>query len=162
MRILSSMILLILKINRIGHQNKLKYMNSIFHISLPCSDIEQTKQFYINILGAGLGRHKENWIDVNFFEHQITFIKSGSYKFTFKNYKLGDKVLPSFHIGVILPVSNWHEMFRKLEKSPVLYLGQTEYLKDSEGEHATFFVKDPNGYIVEFKRFTVEDSVFKS
>ena len=94
--------------------------------------------------------------------HSLRIANIHTDKFTFKNYKLGDKVLPSFHIGVILPVSNWHEMFRKLEKSPVLYLGQTEYLKDSEGEHASFFVKDPNGYIVEFKRFTVEDSVFKS
>jgi extradiol dioxygenase family protein len=136
-------------------------MKSRFHISLPCSDIEQTKNFYINVLGAELGRQKENWIDVNFFEHQITFIQSGNFKFTYKNYKLGDNILPSFHIGVILPVLIWQIMFRKLENSSVLHIDTTEYLIGSKGEHVSFFTKDPNGYIVEFKRFKDEASVFK-
>ena len=136
-------------------------MKSRFHLSLPCSNIQKTKFFYINKLGAELGRHKENWIDINFYEHQITFINSGEFKFSYKNYKLDDKILPSFHIGVILPHLEWNNLYKNLKQSTTLYLDKTDYLKNSKGEHASFFVKDPNGYIVECKRFKEKDSVLE-
>ena len=68
-----------------------------FHLALPCEDIGKTKDFYTNILGATLGRHTDNWIDINLYGNQITFTKAGTFNFDFKNYRLGDQILPSFH-----------------------------------------------------------------
>ena len=63
-------------------------MNSLFHLSLPCKGIESTKNFYVNILGANLGRNTNQWLDIDLYNHQITFTKSGDFNFVFKNYNL--------------------------------------------------------------------------
>ena len=51
-------------------------MNTPFHMSLPCLSVKETKNFYINNIGATYGRNTQNWIDINLFGHQITFIKA--------------------------------------------------------------------------------------
>jgi extradiol dioxygenase family protein len=135
-------------------------MTPTFHLSLPCLEIEKTKQFYFSLLGANSGRQKDNWVDINLYGNQITFIKSGYYNFSYKNYKLEGNVLPSFHFGVILSNLDWQKLYEKIKPVDTFYLDETKYLLNKEGEHNSFFVKDPNGYIVEFKSFLDEDSVF--
>lgn len=135
-------------------------MISTFHLSLPCLEIEKTKVFYINILGATSGRRRDNWLDINLFGSQITFIKSGNYDFSFKNYKLDGNILPSFHFGVILSNSDWKKLYQKLKSLTPFYLDETKYLLNKKGEHISFFVTDPNGFIVEFKSFKEDNSIF--
>lgn len=135
-------------------------MNAFFHLSLPCSGIESTKNFYVNILGANLGRNTNQWLDVDLFNHQITFTKSGDYNFGFKNYKFEGTILPSFHFGVILSKEMWTKLYEKLLVSKIIYIDKTSFLKDKNGEHISFFVKDPNGYIVEFKHFKDTETIF--
>ena len=128
--------------------------------SFTTMEIEKTKVFYINILGATLGRQRDNWIDINLFGNQITFIKSGSYDFLYKNYKLDGNILPSFHFGVILSNSDWKKLYHKLKTVTAFYLDETKYLINKKGEHNSFFVTDPNGFIVEFKMFKEGNSIF--
>ena len=49
-------------------------METSFHMSLPCLSVKETKSFYTNIIGASTGRMAQNWIDINLFGHQLTFI----------------------------------------------------------------------------------------
>ena len=135
-------------------------MNSLFHLSLPCLGIERTKKFYIDILGAKLGRNTNQWLDVNLYDHQITFTKSGAYNFDFKNYKFEGVILPSFHFGVILSKEIWNELYEKLSKLKILYIDKAPFLENKNGEHISFFVKDTNGYVVEFKQFKNIETVF--
>jgi hypothetical protein len=76
-------------------------------MSLPCLSVKDTKNFYINIIGASLGRSAQNWVDVNLFNHQLTFIKAAKFNFNNPNYVFEDKILPSFHFGVIVDIDNW-------------------------------------------------------
>ena len=39
---------------------------SPFHLALPIINIEESRQFYIDILGCNTGRSAERWLDVNF------------------------------------------------------------------------------------------------
>lgn len=135
-------------------------MTSTFHLSLPCLEIEKTKVFYINIIGATSGRERDNWIDINLYGNQITFIKSGKYDFSFKNYKLDNNILPSFHFGVILSYSDWQKLYQRLKLVTTFYLDETKYLSNKKGEHNSFFVRDPNGFMVEFKSFKEDNSIF--
>ena len=135
-------------------------MTSTFHLSLPCLEIEKTKVFYINILGATSGRQRDNWLDISLFGSQITFIKSGNYNFSFKNYKLDGNILPSFHFGVILSNLDWKKLYQKLKSLTPFYLDETKYFLNKKGEHISFFVTDPNGFIVEFKSFKEDNSIF--
>lgn len=54
-------------------------METLFHLSLPCTNAEETKRFYIETVGAVLGRHSNNWVDINLFGHQITFTQAAKF-----------------------------------------------------------------------------------
>lgn len=135
-------------------------MNKSFHISLPCLDIERTKDFYIDKIGAHLGRSNNNWLDINLFGNQITFTKSGRFDFHFQNYSFEGKILPSFHFGVILDITTWGTVYSKVNAQNIEVFDEITFLKGKKGEHISFFVKDPNGYMVEFKSFSDASEVF--
>lgn len=137
-------------------------MNAQFHLSLPCRDIESTREFYYNILGATLGRQTRKWIDINLFGNQLTFTEAGEFNFNYKNYKLGDKVLPSFHFGIIVSIEEWSNLYNKLFKSNYDVTTKVTYMHNKLGEHLSFFIKDPNGFMVEFKSFKNKEEVFAS
>ena len=43
-----------------------------FHLAFPVRSITKTIDWYIKILGCTIGRKSENWVDFNFFGHQIS------------------------------------------------------------------------------------------
>lgn len=135
-------------------------MTARFHLALPCREIEETKNFYVDIIGAGVGRHTEKWLDVNLFGNQLTFTESGDFRFDFKNYKLEDYVLPSFHFGVIVPVSIWGMLYTRLFQMDLEVTTEATFMQGKKGEHLSFFVQDPNGYMLEFKSFKDSEEVF--
>jgi len=136
-------------------------MENNFHISLPCRHVAATTRFYVEIIGGSVGRTAENWVDINLFGHQLTFNKSGKFKFEYPNYVFGSTVLPSFHFGVILPDNKWNKLYKELKKEDFLFIDATHFLSNKTGAHRSFFLRDPNGYIIEFKCFEKDTSVFK-
>lgn len=136
-------------------------MKILFHLALPCEDIEQTKDFYINTLGAALGRHTQNWIDINLFGHQITFTKVGDFNFNYKNYRLDEHILPAFHFGVIVDTDTWGKIYSKLFTQNIEVTTEATFLENKIGEHLSFFVTDPNGYKIEFKSFKNIREIFE-
>lgn len=137
-------------------------MSYPFHISLPCRHIEATRKFYTQILGAKVGRSTQNWIDIDLHGHQLTFTNSGKFHFDYPNYSFEKTVLPSFHFGVLLPASIWQPLYDRMKSEAFVYIDKTEFLKGKSGEHKSFFLRDPNGYIIEFKCFSDSDAVFDS
>ena len=137
-------------------------MNTLFHMSLPCLSVKETKNFYINNIGATYGRNTQNWIDINLFGHQITFIKAKKFNFNNPNYIFEGKILPSFHFGVIVDYDAWKKVYAKLQGYELDLVTESTYLKDQLGEHVSFFVKDPNGYMLEFKTFKESKDIFKA
>ena len=135
-------------------------METSFHMSLPCLSVNETQDFYINNNGAYAGRTSENWVDINLFGHQITFIKAEKFNFNSPNYVFEGKILPSFHFGVIVDVDNWKKIYTKLTKQKLEVVTKTTFLKDKTGEHLSFFIKDPNDYMLEFKSFTEPKDMF--
>ena len=136
-------------------------METLFHLSLPCTNTEETKRFYIETVGAFLGRHSNNWVDINLFGHQITFTQAAKFNFNSPNYVFEGKILPTFHFGIILNVEEWGRMYSKLNELNLELVTQAIFLKNKSGEHLSFFVKDPNGYMLEFKSFKQPQEVFK-
>lgn len=137
-------------------------METSFHMSLPCLSVTKTKDFYTNSIGASLGRMTKNWVDINLFNHQLTFIKVEKFNFNNPNYVFEGKILPSFHFGVIVDVETWGEIYTKLNEQNLEVVTQTTFLKDKSGEHLSFFVKDPNNYMLEFKSFKNPKEIFQS
>ncbi len=136
-------------------------MKNLFHLSLPCTNLVDTKMFYIDTIGASLGRYSNNWLDINLFGHQVTFTQAGKFDFTNPNYTFEGKVLSSFHFGIVLDIDFWGKMYSKLSNQNLQLTTQSTFLKNKSGEHLSFFVKDPNGYLLEFKSFKNNEEIFE-
>lgn len=135
-------------------------MKTQFHLALPCQDIKVTKAFYVNTLGASQGRASNKWIDINLFNHQLTFTESGAFSFNFKNYKFDDTIIPSFHFGIIVNIKAWGALYKKLLHADEDVTTEVTFLENKIGEHMSFFIKDPNNYMIEFKSFKTANETF--
>lgn len=131
-----------------------------FHLSLPCHSISETQAFYVDILGAGKGRSTTQWVDIDLFGNQITFTVAGPFDFQYKSYKFEEAVLPSFHFGVLVSAAQWNSLLRRAQAESLELPVNTSFLQDKPGAHRSFFVQDPNGYMVEFKHFQNSEDVF--
>lgn len=136
-------------------------MGASFHMSLPCLSVKTTKSFYFDNIGASLGRKTQNWVDIDLFGHQITFIKAEKFNFSCPNYVFEGKILPSFHFGVIIDEITWNNLYKTLNGKNLELVTQATFLKDKAGEHSSFFIKDPNDYMLEFKTFKKPIDIFK-
>ncbi|MCB0482411.1 MAG: bleomycin resistance protein [Flavobacteriales bacterium] len=137
-------------------------MESRFHLSLPCLNVKETRAFYVELIGAKIGRSATYWIDVDLFGHQITFAKTGAFDFQCKSYSFEGTILPAFHLGVILHKKEWNNMLERLTTENQLTIPKTSFLVGQKGAHQSFFVTDPNGYLFEFKCFDKENEVFEN
>ena len=137
-------------------------METPFHLSLPCINLVETKLFYIDQIGAELGRFSNNWIDINLFGHQVTFTQVGKFNFTNPNYTFEGNLLSSFHFGIILDKDSWDKMYSKLSEKNFELTMQATFLRNKPGEHVSFFVKDPNSYMLEFKNFKEGSDIFQN
>ncbi len=133
-----------------------------FHLSLPCHSISKTQAFYVDLLGAAMGRSTTQWLDIDLFGNQITFTIAGPFNFQFKSYKFEEAILPSFHFGVLVSASQWNSLLERVRAGSLELPVNTSFLQDKPGSHRSFFVEDPNGYMVEFKHFLNPGEVFSS
>jgi uncharacterized protein len=136
-------------------------MGASFHMSLPCLSVKTTKSFYVDNIGASLGRKTQNWVDIDLFGHQITFIKAEKFNFSSPNYVFEGKILPSFHFGVIIDETTWNDLYKTLNDKNLDLVTHATFLKDKVGEHSSFFINDPNDYMLEFKTFKKQMDIFK-
>ncbi len=132
-----------------------------FHLAFPVRDLSQARAFYGTLLGCPEGRSAAEWVDFDFFGHQIVAHlggDGGSDKA--HNWVDGEKV-PVRHFGVILSLPEWHQLVEKLRKSGTRFeIEPTIRFKGRPGEQATFFVADPSGNVLEFKAFADERQIF--
>lgn len=135
-------------------------MNPAFHMSLPCLNIEETIKFYTEELDATVGRVTKEWADINLFNNQLTFVLVDKFNFEYPSYQFENHSLPTFHFGVIVSTNEWDEMYDRVNYWLSGHNIKKTFLKDKHGEHVSFFIKDPNGYTLEFKTFIQEDGMF--
>ena len=90
-------------------------MKTPFHLAFPVLNIQETKDFYGNVLGCEIGREDKKWVDFNFFGHQLSaHVKPNELNNTKKN-EVDGKSVPVRHFGVILPWEDWNILSEKLK-----------------------------------------------
>lgn len=72
------------------------------------------------------------------------------------------KILPSFHFGIIVDAKTCQDIYSKLKEQRLDLVTESTFLEGKVGEHSSFFVKDPNDYMLEFKSFKNSTDVFNS
>ncbi len=131
-----------------------------FHLAFEAVDLTATRGFYQGVLGCGVGRESDRWIDFNFHGHQITAHLVNQTSAAATNRVDGQDV-PVRHFGVILAMDAWKALAQRLRDAKVRFLIEPYLRFEGEvGEQATMFVLDPNGNGLEFKAFADPDRIF--
>lgn len=132
-----------------------------FHVAFAVSDLDATLSFYRDILGCGIGRTSDKWIDFNFFGHQISaHLKPSEVKQADAN-SVDGKNVPVRHMGVILTMDDWYKLAEKVKANDISFVIEPYVrFKGEPGEQATMFFLDPSGNALEFKAFKDDASIF--
>jgi extradiol dioxygenase family protein len=126
----------------------------LFHLAFPVTSLEKARGFYGGLLGCREGRSAPDWVDFDFYGHQIVAhlapVEAG-HRGT--NAVDGDNV-PVRHFGAILPMEEWERLAAKLKSAGMSFIIEPHVRFEGEvGEQATMFFLDPCGNALEFKAF---------
>ena len=132
-----------------------------FHLAIPITDIHQAHNWYTNILDCTVGRQSEEWVDFNFFGHQlVAHLVSVKEDGTSTNPVDGEDV-PSRHFGIIMQIEDWKGLVQHLKEKKIKFLIQPQIrFKGKAGEQSTFFILDPFGNALEFKAFQNDSQIY--
>ncbi|MCC6918257.1 MAG: VOC family protein [Alphaproteobacteria bacterium] len=132
-----------------------------FHLAFPVDDLAKARAFYGGVLGCPEGRSSAEWVDFDFFGHQIVaHLSTGAGGVQSTNEVDGEKI-PVRHFGAILDVGLWKTLAEKFRAAGVAFLVEPGVrFKGLPGEQWTLFVKDPSGNALEFKAFADDTMVF--
>jgi extradiol dioxygenase family protein len=135
-------------------------MSIPFHLAAPIRDKEETRDFYTAMLGCTVGREADNWIDFDFFGHQVSFHICEDAENLATN-DVDGKAVPVRHFGAILPWADWHTLRDRLVAVDTSFVIEP-YIRfqDEAGEQATMFFYDPSGNALEFKSFRNSEQIF--
>ena len=130
-------------------------MPCAFHLALPVSCLKKAEEFYEGVLGAKKGRSGENWMDFDFFGHQLSLHLQDEKKTVRGSNLLGGLKVPLPHFGPILKEEDFETLSERLKKSEVSFLfkPQIRFLGEKE-EQKTLFIEDPFGNAIEVKSYT--------
>jgi uncharacterized protein len=126
-----------------------------FHLAFPVHDLAAARDFYVGLLGCGVGRSSDAWIDFDLAGHQIVahLDPAMQSKAAHSNPVDGHDV-PVPHFGVVLAWDDWQALADRLTAAGVQF-GIAPYVRfvGQVGEQATMFFRDPSGNALEFKAF---------
>jgi extradiol dioxygenase family protein len=131
-----------------------------FHLAFPVRDLSEARRFYGDLLGCPEGRSAPEWVDFDFYGHQIVAHLSEPSEQTVTNPVDGENV-PVRHFGVIMDVPEWEAVTAKLRAAGVAFIIEPQVrFKGLPGEQATCFFLDPSGNALELKAFADDAMVF--
>jgi extradiol dioxygenase family protein len=127
---------------------------SPFHLAIPVLDLAQAEAFYGGLLGCEKGRSCEQWIDWNFFGHQLVTHLVTEMPSLPKHNQVDNHAVPVPHFGVVLPWQDWQQLAKNLEANSINFVIEPHIrFAGKVGEQATMFFLDPSGNALEFKAF---------
>lgn len=131
-----------------------------FHLAFPVHDLEAARAFYVDLLGCGVGRTSDKWIDFDFWGHQVVAHLAPGAGEAETNAVDGHQV-PCRHFGVVVPWGEWEGLADKFRAAGCEFLvGPYVRFEGEVGEQGTLFIKDPSGNALEFKTFRDMDQLF--
>ena len=132
-----------------------------FHLAFPVRDLTEARAFYGELLGCPEGRSSDQWVDFDFYGHQIvTHLSPGATAGEATSPVDGHDV-PVRHFGAILPMADWEALADKLRAAGTRFVIEPHVrFKGQVGEQATMFFRDPSGNALEFKAFADDAMLF--
>jgi uncharacterized protein len=132
-----------------------------FHLAFPVHDIAAARAFYGELLGCPEGRSAPDWVDFNFFGHQIVAHLAPDETGHRNTSEVDGDDVPVRHFGAILPMTDWEKLSMKLVAAGTHFIIEPHVrFKGEPGEQATMFFLDPSGNALEFKAFADMGKLF--
>ena len=132
-----------------------------FHLAFPVRDLAEARAFYGDLLGCPEGRSSEEWVDFDFYGHQIVAHLSPDEVGHRATNAVDDHDVPVRHFGAILTLPQWQALAAKLKAAGAAFVIEPNIrFQGQPGEQATMFFLDPSGNALEFKAFADDGMVF--
>jgi len=132
-----------------------------FHLAFPVTDLSEARRFYGEFLGCAEGRSSDDWVDFDFFGHQIVAHKVARSNMSDATSLVDGENVPVRHFGVVTDIATWQRMADKLTAAGVRFVIEPYIrFKGEPGEQATMFLLDPFGNAREFKAFAEMNRLF--
>jgi extradiol dioxygenase family protein len=134
-----------------------------FHLAIPVTDLTKSNAFYGKLLGCEKGRSSAQWIDWNFFGHQLVTHLVEKMPSKPAHNEVDKQAVPVPHFGLVLGWQEWQQLAQKLKLAEVKFVIEPCIrFAGQVGEQATMFFCDPCGNALEFKAFKDREQLFAS
>ena len=125
-----------------------------FHLAFPVNDLDAARAFYRGVMGCGEGRSSDEWIDFDFYGHQIVAHLAPEGSGDRASNHVDGHGVPVPHFGIVLTMQDWQALAERLQAAGTHFVIEpTIRFKGQPGEQATMFLRDPSGNALEFKAF---------
>jgi extradiol dioxygenase family protein len=127
---------------------------SPFHLAFPVHDLAAARAFYGDKLGCPEGRSSDEWVDFNFYGHQIVAHLAPGETGAVQRSAVDGHGVPVRHFGIVLPMADWDALAARLKAQGTEFVIEP-YIRfqGQPGEQATMFFLDPSGNAIEVKAF---------
>ena len=132
-----------------------------FHLAFPVRDIAEARAFYGGVLGCREGRSADDWVDFDFYGHQIVAHRVERAGGDAGGNPVDGHEVPVPHFGVVLEIGGWRALAARLLAEGIAFEIEPQIRFAGEpGEQATMFFRDPSGNAIEMKAFADLDALF--
>ncbi len=81
-----------------------------FHLAFPVTDLAAARRFYGEFLGCAEGRSSDDWVDFDFFGHQIVAHKVDAGGMSDATSLVDGQNVPVRHFGVVTDLATWQTL----------------------------------------------------
>ena len=132
-----------------------------FHLAFPVRDIAEARAFYGGVLGCREGRSADDWVDFDFYGHQIVAHRMDGPGRDAGDNPVDGHAVPVPHFGVVLDMPTWQALADRLTAAGMRFEIEPHIrFEGKPGEQATMFFRDPSGNALEMKAFASLDALF--
>ena len=132
-----------------------------FHLAFPVTDLAEARRFYGRFLGCAEGRSSDDWVDFDFFGHQIVAHKVDASRMADATSLVDGKQVPVRHFGVVTDRATWDALAERFRSAGIDFVIEPYVrFRGEPGEQATMFLRDPFGNALEFKAFADVSQLF--
>jgi extradiol dioxygenase family protein len=134
-----------------------------FHLAFPVHDLAAARAFYGGLLGCPEGRSDEQWVDFDFFGHQIVAHLDPEMRPRRHSNPVDGHDVPVPHFGAVLGMEEWRALADRLNEAGTDFVIAPGVRFEGEvGEQATMFFLDPSGNALELKAMRDPESLFRA
>jgi uncharacterized protein len=132
-----------------------------FHLAFPVHDLDAARTFWGGVMGCAEGRSSDEWIDFNFYGHQIVAHLAPAPSRLAGENEVDGKHVPVPHFGAVLSMDEFHALAERLKQRGVNFVIEP-YIRfqGQVGEQATMFFYDPSHNAIEIKAFADMSQLF--